>query len=177
MLRLGRFRGIFSQSKSNQANNKLSIDTAGHVGVARLWTLTRNYRSWLTQEMSGNDPEALQIYRINNAGSVYLEDLVSQMLPAMGWYQQAACSVSNLGAFTVSPSDRGLWTIDDLSFSAAAVHGSISYKLCVNVAGVKGGDTVLNACFEEGVLARNMVDDVLKVVIQRMEHVSYSTHS
>ena len=165
MLRLGRYRGTFGQAGDKKK------DAARDIDVERIWELTKEYRRWMNTAMAGNSPQALEIYRINNAGSVYLEDMVSQMLPALGWYQRAVFNVSNLGAFAPGEPRDASWKIDDVNFSAAAVHGSISYKMCVNIAGVKGGDTVLNACFEEGVLSREMVDSVLREAVERMEEV------
>jgi hypothetical protein len=51
------------------------------------------------------------------------------------------------------------------------VNGTISYNISINVAGVEGGDTVINASYEDGIIAEDMVYDILEGALERMEAI------
>lgn len=99
------------------------------------------------------------------------EDFVEQGLSSVSTVVSHEFNVSNLGVFLgQDTSTRRRWKIDDMQFSAATIHSRVGWTGPVfNVAGVKGGDTVINANFEEGVLPRALVEDVLAATMARLE--------
>lgn len=90
--------------------------------------------------------------------------------PVLGGHLNNSIQLSNLGVFATE-ANSGPWKIDDMSFSAATVNGNLSYNISLNVVGVEGGDTVINASYEDGILTEDMVYGILEATFERIEAI------
>ncbi|KUJ19284.1 uncharacterized protein LY89DRAFT_780265 [Mollisia scopiformis] len=107
----------------------------------------------------------------------------------LGLYQNNSFLISNLGVFEPKGNSGGSedggnsgesanraksaesgiggggWKVSDVAFSAGAIRANLGdFGIVFNVASVKGGDCVVCACWEEGVLKEEMVKRVLRSV-------------
>ena len=91
----------------------------------------------------------------------------------MRLYQNNSFLISNLGVFEPREGmEDGGWEIKDVGFSAGAVRASMGdIGPSFNVASVNGGDCVVCATWEEGVLDESEVERVLDGVRARLEAV------
>ncbi|KAH6981078.1 alcohol acetyltransferase [Ilyonectria sp. MPI-CAGE-AT-0026] len=168
---LGYYRSIVT--KHSDKSGKL--DHIPSVNAETTWKLARSYRrsmlkhipnkfmrSWMAGTLLGGD----------------LESFVNKALEGMGRVTSKSFLVSNLGAFTVQMSgatgeeqiEQPRWGIEDMQFSAATVNGNVGSRGFVfNVAGVRGGDTVVNVSYEEGVVSRGQAEDLLELTMDKIE--------
>ncbi|RTE83826.1 hypothetical protein BHE90_001649 [Fusarium euwallaceae] len=142
-----------------------------HVDVDGAWDLVREYRESLQQYFQGAKPQLLTIFKASNGVSDDLEGLLKSTLPAVGLHLNNSFQISNLGNFSTSGEKEGPWKIDGMNFSASTVNGTISYNISINVAGVEGGDTIINASYEDGIIAEDMVNDILEGALEKIEAV------
>ncbi|KAM5349578.1 hypothetical protein ACJ41O_006083 [Fusarium nematophilum] len=134
------------------------------------WQLVRDYRAYVSKKFEGKDPELLVVFRASNSVSHDLEGMLASTFPALGLNLNNCFQVSNLGAFSARQED-GPWTIEDMGFSAATVNGNLSYNLNLNIAGVEGGDTVINASYEDGMLPDDMASEIMDGALERIEAI------
>ncbi|KAH8722026.1 alcohol acetyltransferase-domain-containing protein [Ilyonectria robusta] len=168
---LGYYRSIVT--KHSDKSGKLEYVPS--VNAETTWKLARSYRrsmlkhipnkfmrSWMAGTLLGGD----------------LESFVNKALEGMGRVTSKSFFVSNLGAFTVQTSgatgeeqiEQPRWGIEDVQFSAATVNGNVGSRGFVfNVAGVRGGDTVVNVSYEEGVVSRGQAEDLLALTMDKIE--------
>ncbi|KAL2679259.1 hypothetical protein Neosp_010026 [[Neocosmospora] mangrovei] len=142
-----------------------------HVDVEGAWDLIREYRESLQKPFQGAQPQILTVFKASNGVSEDLEGLLTSTLPAVGLHLNNSFQVSNLGSFPTGGEKEGPWKIDGMNFSASTVNGIISYSICINVAGIEGGDTVINASYEDGIIAEDMVYDILEGSLERIEAI------
>jgi len=152
---------------------------AGHttprraVNAAALWGSVRTYGARIRATMAGPAPRAISAARSCDLLGSDLEDVLEQAFPSMGLHLRNSFSVSNLGAFSGQAGEgdvNGPWRIEDVQFSAGATDGTYSHNgIVFNVAGVKGGETVINAVWEDGALKKEMVEGVMKSVAEMMD--------
>ncbi|KAF4996036.1 hypothetical protein FDECE_12604 [Fusarium decemcellulare] len=163
---LDNYRRVFSSQTAEdlrrQGEKKTGIDVDG------AWELVRGYRASIMKALEGKEAPAVVIFKASNGVSPDLEGMLKQNFPAMGLHLNNCVALSNLGSFSV-PDQQGPWKVDDMSFSAAPVHGNISYEISIHVSGAEGGDTVINASYQDGVLTEEMVSGILNGALTRME--------
>ncbi|KAF7550779.1 hypothetical protein G7Z17_g5476 [Cylindrodendrum hubeiense] len=168
---LGNYRRIVSKhsDKSGKLDDILCVDAEATWKLARYYRRSMQkhipskfMRSWMAGTLLGGD----------------LESFVSKALESMGKVTSKSFLVSNLGAFTVQATGvtaegqkpQQQWRIDDVQFSAATVNSNVGSRGFVfNVAGVKGGDTVVNVSYEEGVVSRGNAEDLLELTMDKIE--------
>ncbi|KAM0421374.1 hypothetical protein ACHAPT_010909 [Fusarium lateritium] len=140
-----------------------------HVDIEGVWDLVRDTRASIQKQFQGDKPQILTVFKASNGVSNDLEGLLNSTLPAVGLHLNNAFQVSNIGSFSTSEEKPGPWQIDGMNFSASTVNGTISYDISINVAGVEGGDTIINASYEDGIIAGDMVQKILEGAVERME--------
>ncbi|KAK2675147.1 Alcohol acetyltransferase/N-acetyltransferase [Fusarium oxysporum f. sp. vasinfectum] len=138
------------------------------MDVDRAWQLMKDYRAAIAGATEGKEPPVLVAFRAGNAIADDLEGTLKSTLPALGLHLNNCFQVSNLGSFSVTE-QHGQWTIHDMSFSASTVNGNISYNIAVHVVGVEGGDTVVNASYEDGIFTEETITGILEGALGRIE--------
>ncbi|KAH7152568.1 alcohol acetyltransferase [Dactylonectria macrodidyma] len=164
---LDRYRRVFHPRSSDNAHSKAGSKIT-NVDVDGAWELVRGYRVSIKKAFEGDN--LVIPFRAANAVSDDLESTLSSSFPALGLHLNNSIQVSNLGAFSTGD-QGGRWKIDDVSFSASAVNGNISYNIAFNVASVEGGDTVICASYEDGILAKEMVSGILEAALEKLEAI------
>ncbi|KXH26771.1 hypothetical protein CSAL01_00317 [Colletotrichum salicis] len=168
--RLKKYRQAFSASSSVGDKPKGLTAT---VDSKVAWDLVRDYGRRMVESRSGGDESYLyKAWISGNALGPSLEEF-AEKLPSMGLFMQNSFSVSNVGCLKTAPPSLGLEEpvvkIEDVQFSAGPVQGAVGYHgIVFNVAGVAGGDTVINACTEGGMAPEGMVEAVLDGVMARV---------
>lgn len=147
----------------------------GTVDPKAAWKLVQDYGRRMKDTRAGG--ESSQLYKAwisGNALGPTLEEFVDKSLPSMGFFMQNTFSVSNVGALKPASSSPAaqdpVVRIEDVQFSAGPIQGGAGYHgIVFNVAGVAGGDTVINACAEEGMAPEGMSSAVLDGVMARID--------
>ncbi|KAH7117490.1 hypothetical protein EDB81DRAFT_848291 [Dactylonectria macrodidyma] len=148
-----------------------SSGTSKFTWLDRYRCLGQEYRVSINKAFEGTQPPLAATFRAANSVSDDLEGMLSSNFPALGLHLKNSIQVSNLGAFSTGD-QGGRWKIEDISFSASAVNGNISYNIAFNVAGVEGGDdTVICASYEDGILTKEMVSGILEAALEKMEAI------
>ncbi|CAM1506365.1 Fc.00g060060.m01.CDS01 [Cosmosporella sp. VM-42] len=139
------------------------------LDIDAAWRLTREYRQYMQTYM----PERGMLAWIGcELLGADIEDFVNQGLSSIGNLMKMIFSVSNIGAFAMAdePPAQAAWRVDDLQFSVAASNGNHGYHgFKFAVAGVKGGDTIINCSCEEDVVTREMAEQVLALTMEKIE--------
>ncbi|KAH7161991.1 alcohol acetyltransferase [Dactylonectria estremocensis] len=165
---LERCRRIFHhQSWTQNDDGKVN---APKVDVDAAWQLVQEYRSALSKGFQADPSPHLVTLKAGNNVSGDLEEMMKSYFPVLGTHLNNSIQLSNLGVFATETSS-GTWKIDDVNFSAATVNGNLSYNISLNVVGVEGGDTVVNASYEDGVLAEDMVYAILETTLERIDAI------
>lgn len=154
---------------SSKSLSKIGSYAERDVDVELAWKLIKRYHESLKKQVNPDDPKILKNMRAGNTTAPYLEDTQSTQFPALGFHARNAFQVSNLGIFSTTQEDEGPWKIDDMSFSTATVNGNLSVPLNINVIGIQGGDLVINASYEDGILSEDLVSEILEGVVGKME--------
>ncbi|WAO91617.1 Hypothetical protein NCS54_00909700 [Fusarium falciforme] len=157
---LDRYRRIYRSQSSEKGHITMDVD--------RAWQLVKDYRASIAKSTAGKEPPVLVTFRAGNAIADDLEGMLKSTFPALGLYLNNCIQVSNLGSFSVTE-QNGQWTIHDMSFSASTVNGNISYNIAVHVTGVEGGDTVVNASYEDGIFTEETITGILEGTLERIE--------
>ncbi|KAJ4309315.1 hypothetical protein N0V84_011573 [Fusarium piperis] len=164
---LRKYRRVFG---SRPVDGPLKLGKT-HVDIQGAWDLVREYRESIQKSFQGDHPQLLTVFKASNGVSDDLEGLLKSTLPAVGLHLNNSFQISNIGSFSMSGEEQGPWKIDGMNFSASTVNGTISYNISINVAGVEGGDTVINASYEDGIIAEDMVYDILEGALERIEAI------
>ncbi|KAM0244891.1 hypothetical protein ACHAP5_005797 [Fusarium lateritium] len=136
-----------------------------------VWKLVKDYKEEMTCAISG---KAIRHWIGVKRLGTDLETLVGQGFPSISFLLKPTVSVSNIGSFDNAQvgdveKDRGPWRVDDMQFSAGAVNGNQgTHGAIFHVCGVKGGDTVITATYEDGIVPREMADRILERTVTRM---------
>lgn len=166
--RLGRYR---------EAGNALSSAAkTDNEGKAKVWELAKQFKEHLNKEIYVDKNPQTQLTQCELMGE---DDEEVGRFRGLALYQKNSFLVSNLGAFELKESKDGeevvegegdgKWKVKDVLFSVGAVRASIYSAMMFNVASVKGGDCVICANWQEGVLEEDMVERVLRAVEERLE--------
>lgn len=152
-----------------------SNDQVGKVSSFRstVWQLVREHKSKMDGDIYGSIRDWMAGTLIGNT----IEDFMTTSMPRIGHFTSDAYLVSNLGPFSSIPKGvattgdaKEAWAIDDMQFSAAATNGNVGTRsLVLNVAGVAGGDTVINVSYEDGVIDRETVGAVLEKAMEKLD--------
>ncbi|KKP02035.1 hypothetical protein THAR02_05870 [Trichoderma harzianum] len=152
-----------------------SNDEVGKVSSFRstVWQLVREHKSKMDGDIYGSIRDWMTGTLIGNT----IEDFMTTSMPRIGHFTSDTYLVSNLGPFSSIPKGvattgdaKEAWAIDDMQFSAAATNGNVgSRSLVLNVAGVAGGDTVINVSYEDGVIDRETVGAVLEKAMEKLD--------
>ncbi|KAJ9137069.1 Peroxidase family protein [Pleurostoma richardsiae] len=172
VLRLSKVRSALWRA----LGDKKSEAGAKALGDAEdLWVLVQRYKAHMDRELSGPVPPAVQAWLAGNMLGPTLEDMVEQVFPSLGLHQQNGIGFSNLGRFdpgTAGARDSAeahdqAWKVEEVQMSACVTGGAVSYHgLAFSIAGIAGGDTVVNVAWEEGVVNREMVNDVWDGIVE-----------
>ncbi|KAF5667139.1 hypothetical protein FHETE_5842 [Fusarium heterosporum] len=136
-----------------------------------VWSLVGSYKQEMTRAISG--PAVRNWSGVKQLGTD-LEQVVDRAFPSLSLVLKPTFSVSNIGVFSnAQPGDeeenKRCWQIDDMQFSAGAVNGTQgTHGAIFHVAGVKGGDTIINATYEDGIVSREMADGILERTVTRI---------
>ncbi|VUC28434.1 unnamed protein product [Clonostachys rosea] len=173
MARASRIRKYRSIAKDLNKVDTRSEKRAYDVDEERLWELTRKYKQWMTEQ---TEPAVRAVRASINMNSD-LEHVLNRIMPFAGTVLSSTTLVSNLGMFrpgaALSPSNTSSsgpgWTVSEVQFSAAATNGlQGSQGPIFNVSGLKGGDTIINAVFEESIISREEVQEILDTTIAKL---------
>ncbi|KAF5667412.1 hypothetical protein FDENT_12142 [Fusarium denticulatum] len=136
-----------------------------------VWELVKDYKKEMTRAISG---QAIRYWIGVKRLGTDLEKVVDNGFPSISLLLKPTFSVSNIGSFDngkveYDGKSTGLWRIDDMQFSAGAVNGNQgTHGAIFHVCGVKGGDTVITATYEDGIVPREMADEILERTVKRM---------
>ncbi|EXA35213.1 hypothetical protein NW761_008284 [Fusarium oxysporum] len=136
-----------------------------------VWELVKDYKKDMTRAISG---QAIRYWIGVKRLGTDLEKVVDNGFPSISLLLKPTFSVSNIGSFDnaqVEDDEKstGLWRIDDMQFSAGAVNGNQgTHGAIFHVCGVKGGDTVITATYEDGIVLREMADKILERTVTRI---------
>ena len=163
MERLQPYRRILV-TESDQSRSRINAEVA--------WDLVRNYRKCLPPDYG---PHLLRQWKGGNRMGDDLDNQMATTFPIFRAFTPT-CLVSNMGPFSVAMEGESLedikprtWTIDDMQFSAGPTNGRVgSNGPLFSIAGVRGGDTVINAGFQESVIPRARVEDMLNKVVEKI---------
>ncbi|KPM35887.1 hypothetical protein AK830_g10677 [Neonectria ditissima] len=156
--KLGPFRSVVTKNKGKGS----SLDAKA------VWDLVRDYKEEMTRHTAGKGVRSWIGVTLMGTD---LEDVVKTAFPSISLLLKPTYAVSNVGAFlgraaTEEGENAGPWQIEDMQFSAAAVNGTQgTHGAIYHVAGVKGGDTVINATYEDGIVTREMAEGILERVM------------
>jgi Alcohol acetyltransferase len=140
----------------------------------RFWNIARRYSSWLKEglsEANGKTPIPVQDFMVMSSFQKEEEAFAKQILPSIGLTTERAYSLSNLGVFDGQMEEGGPWRIGNLEFSVAATKPCVGYMLYFGVITLKGGDCVLHATYNKGVLEDEMVFLLLERMEQRLSYL------
>ncbi|GJD01293.1 hypothetical protein CH63R_06761 [Colletotrichum higginsianum IMI 349063] len=184
--RLKKYRHAFSESSSSSSSSSPSHvqgekqqqqqqQKTPAVDSNAAWALIQDYGRRIKASCAGGEDSHLYKSWISgNALGPSLEEFADK-LPTMGLFMHNSFSVSNVGALkaatrAASNAEEPLVRIEDVQFSAGPVQGAVGYHgIVFNVAGVAGGDTVVNVCTEGGVAPDGMPQAVLDGVMARID--------
>ncbi|KAG5789854.1 hypothetical protein H9Q69_011099 [Fusarium xylarioides] len=160
--KLGPFRQVLVR---NGDSKEASLDSDS------VWELVKDYKKEMTHAISG---KAIRNWIGVKRLGADLEKLVDNGFPSISLLLKPTFSVSNIGSFDntkveYDEKSTGLWRIDDMQFSAGAVNGNQgTHGAIFHVCGVKGGDTVITATYEDGIVPREMADKILERTVARI---------
>ncbi|KAF5251073.1 hypothetical protein FANTH_3835 [Fusarium anthophilum] len=160
--KLGPFRQVLV---GNEYTKEASLDSD------YVWELVKDYKKEMTRAISG---QAIRYWIGVKRLGTDLEKVVDNGFPSISLLLKPTFSVSNIGSFDNAQEEldgksTGLWRIDDMQFSAGAVNGNQgTHGAIFHVCGVKGGDTVITATYEDGIVPRQMADRILERTVTRM---------
>ncbi|QUC23523.1 uncharacterized protein UV8b_07764 [Ustilaginoidea virens] len=152
------------------ADAALSAEDAARRQSA--WDLVREYKAGMERRMHG---KGTRLWKSVSLLGTSVEDFVKLSFDPLGRTLPPTYHVSNLGAFPSAPrvaddKKSAAWAVQDAQFSVAATNGTVgTHGIILSVAGVRGGDTVIHAAYEAGVVERGMAEQVLQGIVRRIE--------
>lgn len=167
---LGPFRKAipFKEGK----NPKIMSVRDAPIEATVVWPLVRSYKQTMTKLMYGSSIRLWASWRLLPAT---LEGFLDQVYSTLNLTLPPTHFVSNLGTFSAGPvageKDGGTkrWRITDSQFSVGVTNGNIGSRGPIfSACGVKGGDTVIHAACEEGVVTKEEARDILERVMHRI---------
>lgn len=159
---LGKFRKV--ATNGGEANKLGEIRYAVDKELA--WKLTREQKRHMDDTLEAHIGGMMSI----DSGED-LEAFVSERMSMMGIALRYSMLISNIGPFPGPiKGTEGEWSVTDTQFSAGSVHtGQCTNGIIFDVAGIKGGDTVVNATWVDGITSRDMVEGLLAATLGRLE--------
>lgn len=170
--RLKKFRiaGGGGSSKSSETKENLFVPQY-LVDGQRVWALAREYKKGVSTCI-GEGGHALQDFMAGKYLGEDDEEVAERW--ALGLFQGNSFVLSNLGVFDPIketkevPGEKG-WSIQEIHFSTAAIKaGLCDFPVAINVASLKGGDCIVAASFEKGVLGEETVGKLLAGIRGRL---------
>ncbi|CZR61393.1 uncharacterized protein PAC_11289 [Phialocephala subalpina] len=165
--RLGRFR---------EADNGMSSTAGktGNEGKEQVWESAKQFKSDINKDLYVDKNTQKALCQCKLMGE---DDEEVGKFTGMALYQKNSFLVSNLGAFEPKePRDskemveeeggEGKWKVKDILFSVGAVNANIYSPMAFNVASAKGGDCVICANWQEGVLEEKIEGYLVEVVAE-----------
>lgn len=146
--------------RESESNHSISLDAPA------VWELAKAYKQDLNNSMykSGTVMQDFLVCKILDG------DMEDVSFYGHGLYQNNSFLISNLGVF--EPREDmvdGGWSVKEVAFSAAAIRATLSdFGVVFDVASANGGDCLISATYEEGVLKDEMVKEVLRAVLARL---------
>ncbi|UNI22189.1 hypothetical protein JDV02_008100 [Purpureocillium takamizusanense] len=139
-----------------------------------IWRLAQNYKKGMSSGLNG----CIRDWIASKLVGPDLEDFTETSLPMIGHMVGDTYLVSNLGSIAgrqqgvrAGDGEQG-WAIDEMQFSAAATNGHAgSRSITLNIVGVAGGDTLINASFEDGMMRKEVVDAILDRTMMRIDQL------
>jgi len=161
---LGKYRACAKvplSTRESGSNHNIFLD------VPAVWKLAKEYKQHLNHSMyrSGTVMQDFLVCKIFDG------DMEDVSFYGHGLYQNNSFLISNLGVFEPRKDmvDGG-WSVKEVAFSAAAIRATLSdFGIVFDVASAKGGDCLISAAYEEGVLKDEMVQEVLRAVLARLK--------
>lgn len=159
---LGKYRKAMVE---NAKTGQREIDTAA------AWKLVQEYGQMMQDQMPNR---GMRCWIGCELVKTDLEDFVAEGLPSLGSLMKMTFGNSNLGVFSAENGEEQgantAWKVDDFQWSVAATNGTQSSRgFKFSVAGVKGGDSVINMSYEEGIVSREMAEEVLRLTMNKIE--------
>ena len=146
---------------------------AVYIDPEKTWKITREYLEHLRL---GLDTYSLAngLLSMKWVGNE-METIFRRTFPNLSLYQRFFMCVSNIGAFDAhtpgapQSSTTPVWTIQDIQLSAAAIRSNYGWA-CPNhnVAGVRGGDCVINTVMEEGLIPDASIEKLHHGMLERL---------
>ncbi|KAL6696978.1 hypothetical protein J3F84DRAFT_407715 [Trichoderma pleuroticola] len=160
-------KAVAKYSGSNEKPDRVSLFRS------TVWQLVREHKA----KMDGDIYGSIRDWMAGTLIGATIEDFVTSSMPRIGHFIGDTYLVSNLGPFSSTPKGvattgdaNETWTIDDMQFSAAGTNGNVgSRSLVLNIAGVAGGDTIINASYEDGIMDRETVDAILQKAMEKLD--------
>lgn len=168
--RLGAFRKAipFEEGK----NPKIPTVRDAPIDALKVWPLVKTHKKEMHKMINGR---GTKLWFSAALLPTTLEGFVNQVLGQLGKTLPKTYHVSNLGPFSADPltgeksAGPKTWTITDMQFSVAPTNGNVGTRgLIFSIAGVKGGDTVIHGNFEDGVVPKEMAQDIVDRVMARI---------
>lgn len=156
---------------SASAATSTSLPSRNLVDADAIWEPVQEYGTRLREFREGPLPAAVKTALECKIIGEDVEDMLQRGMPALGLLMTNGFLVSNLGPFSSAPG-WGCWRVTDIQFSSAATHRSSGVSgIVFSVAGVKDGDTIINASYEDGALTQESVEALLRSVVAKMEYL------
>jgi hypothetical protein len=137
------------------------------IDVPTVWKLAKAYK----QDLNHYIYQSRAVVRDFLFCKIMDVDIEDFSFYGHGLFMNNSFLISNLGVFEPQNdmSDGG-WSIKDIGFSASAIRAALGdIGIVFNVASAKGGDCLISATYEEGVLRDEMVKKVLRAVLARLK--------
>lgn len=170
--RLKKFQSAGGSSSKSSENKENPFIPQYSVDGLRLWGLAREYKKGVSKFV-GEKGHALQDFMAGKYLGEDDEEVTKRW--ALGLFQGNSFVLSNLGVFDPikevkeAPRDEE-WSIKEIHFSTAAIKaGLCDFPVAINVASLKGGQCVIAASFEKGILSEAIVGKLLAGIRGRLD--------
>jgi hypothetical protein len=141
-----------------------------------LWELAREHNHWLQDYLSDlKHPTPISIRDSMFPTPEDEESSATKIVPHIGVAAKGSYTISNLGAVDSNfdcIERHELWGLSAIEFSCCATKSCIGSLLYFAVLSLKGGDCVINANYEKGVLKDEQVQVIVEKINQRLSIIS-----
>ena len=161
---LGRYRSCANKRSPSQA--PVSIQGIA-IDVPAVWELAKAYK----QDLNRATYKTGTIMQDFLLCKIFDRDMEDVSFYGHGTFQNNSFLISNLGVFEPREdmADGG-WSIKEVGFSAGAVRATLSdFGIVFDVASIRGGNCLISATYEEGVLKDEMVKEVMMALLARIK--------